>query len=102
MKEQNYLQGIRAACGRGGARVAREMVCVSGLVCHAVRSFALVFCPKPECGVVHCRILSIDPKLDLLRPAQLGRHATCPGFSSKRLQLFASERNRIHRYDEDG
>ena len=92
-----HAPGIRAACGRGDARVAREMVCVSGLVCHAVRSFALVLWPKPECRVVHCRILSIDPKLDLLRLSQLGRHATCPGFSSKRLQLFARERNRIRR-----
>jgi hypothetical protein len=43
-------------------RVAREMVCVSGLVCHADRSFALVFWPKPECRVVHCRIYKYRPK----------------------------------------
>ena len=53
-------------------------------------------------GLVHCRILSINPKLDLMRLSQLGRHAICPGFSNKQLQLFASERNRIRQYHEDG
>ena len=69
---------------------------------------AMLFNPSLWCyglkltiGLCARVILNTRPKLDLPRVWHLGRHAIRPVFSSKRLPLFASDRNHIRRYHED-